>query len=1200
METITMRKRNVRCFALAIGFILFALAENAQAFVVINEIMYNPAKTGPDVEWIELLNDAPTTCELDGWQFTNGVEFTFPAGSSIPPHGCLVVCSDPKKMQRASGSENVAGPFDGKLDNAGETIDLRNGSGGLIDSVDYQDDAPWPAGADGTGHSLSLVDPLDENQRGASWRISDQNGGTPGQPNFPEGPRPRSIAINEVLCESSGKTWIELFNPTREAVDVSGYNLSDDADEPDRFTVPDGTKIEAGGFIVFDSEQLGFELTPKRRKVFLSAPKAKFIADAIAYRDTATDHSMGRLPDGSDAWFRMRKPTPGAANAVDLNTFVVINEIMYQSFTEREEDEYVELYNRGDSPVDLTGWAFTQGIEFEFPEGTKLAPDSYLVVAKDQKAIAGLYKIDNCIGDYKKQLNNDRDRIVLADALGNTVDEVTYYDSGRWPEWANGGGSSLELVDPRQENDHPSAWAASHESGKARWTQIEYAGKHGDGRSEMQLFLTKDGIALIDDIRLRQGERDFLTSGTFDRDTKGWTIDGTHKHSTRWTEESRNGGACLRVVSVGRGDTGVNSIKIDTSGTLVKNEEYTVSYWAKWQAGNNRLCTRTHDNGVAATHALPVPRALGTPGRRNSRYRANTGPIIAGVSHDPAAPSTQTVVTVRAQIRDADGVASASVVYRKDSWSTWTAVAMHKADGSVTNAFTAELPRHTTGTVVQFYIKAADPRGAERTFPDDAPERVALYRVSSERPRPHSVKTFDLLLTEATRWRLIRRADADARRMDDEFYDATMIVNGSRVFYNVGMRFGGSPWLRPARGIVPFVLHPRADRPSYRVRFNADEPCAGLTSVNFDSQNVDATRIHERMFVWLLEKMGGVPFGWREFVGMHENGKLKGIYELVQRVDRRMLKDYFPDGNDGDLYKIETAYEWKGGNFDFDRTHLKYYGDDKEAYRNRFEKRSDEKGDGFSPIINLCRLFDRKETLDDDFRYGIEENVDVDEWLRSLACQAVASDWDGFGFMTGKNARLYRRNDTGRWITIPYDKDLTWGNSQMPIISKQAPGVARFLKEPAYARRYYAYIQELLDGPFTLEEVEPRIFGLHAMLEKEGDNAAKPTAIVQFVEKRRKCLEEKELPKPVDFAITTGGGKDHTSTTATIVLEGTAPLSVQSIELNEKPAEFRWIDAVTWRIENVELQPGENRFRVTANQKGTEKKLSAEIAVTRE
>src|SRR5206468_7221890 len=62
---------------------------------------------------------------------------------------------------------------------------------------------------------------------------------------------------------------------------------------------------------------------------------------------------------------------------------VVINEIHYHPDVKTEPAEFIELYNPGANPVDLSGWYFSSGIDFAFSPGTTLARDSYLVLAQN-------------------------------------------------------------------------------------------------------------------------------------------------------------------------------------------------------------------------------------------------------------------------------------------------------------------------------------------------------------------------------------------------------------------------------------------------------------------------------------------------------------------------------------------------------------------------------------------------------------------------------------------------------------------------------------------------------------------------------------------------------------------------------------------------------------------------------------------------
>ena len=65
-------------------------------------------------------------------------------------------------------------------------------------------------------------------------------------------------------------------------------------------------------------------------------------------------------------------PTPGEANTFSFYDDIVINEIMYHPISYNDNDEYVELFNRGAAAVNLTDWVFTAGISYTIPAGTSL------------------------------------------------------------------------------------------------------------------------------------------------------------------------------------------------------------------------------------------------------------------------------------------------------------------------------------------------------------------------------------------------------------------------------------------------------------------------------------------------------------------------------------------------------------------------------------------------------------------------------------------------------------------------------------------------------------------------------------------------------------------------------------------------------------------------------------------------------------
>ena len=128
---------------------------------------------------------------------------------------------------------------------------------------------------------------------------------------------------------------------------------------------------------------------------------------------------------------------------------IVINEIMYHPPTEFENEEYIELYNRGKTSVDVSGWKFTKGIVYTFPPSTTIEPDGYLVVCRMLDNFQATFgtKIP-ALGNFFGTLRNSGERVTLSDHTGETIDSVKYADRSPWPVGADGCSASLERVCP--------------------------------------------------------------------------------------------------------------------------------------------------------------------------------------------------------------------------------------------------------------------------------------------------------------------------------------------------------------------------------------------------------------------------------------------------------------------------------------------------------------------------------------------------------------------------------------------------------------------------------------------------------------------------------------------------------------------------------------------------------------------------------
>ena len=275
--------------------------------LVITEIMYNPRavpgvlNTNLTHEFIELFNSKPWAEDLSGFAIAGVVHYAFPPGTILAAGSYLVVARVPGMIQTNYGITNVVGPWDGATTNrlspdAG-LVRLLNRQGAVLLEINYRDSPPWPETADGAGHSISLVRPSLGEDNVNAWAESDSVGGSPGGPDPLTLDPLASVFINEWMNHSDPEDWIELYNHSNGAVDLSGAYLSDDP-LTNKFRIPNGTTIPARGHLVYYQTQLGFELFAGGESIFFWNSNATRCIDVIDFRGSSNNVTSGRSPDG--------------------------------------------------------------------------------------------------------------------------------------------------------------------------------------------------------------------------------------------------------------------------------------------------------------------------------------------------------------------------------------------------------------------------------------------------------------------------------------------------------------------------------------------------------------------------------------------------------------------------------------------------------------------------------------------------------------------------------------------------------------------------------------------------------------------------------------------------------------------------------------------------------------------------------------
>jgi hypothetical protein len=373
----------------------------------VNEWLASPS--GNDNDFLELYNPNSQPVNLSGLYLSDSL--TNRTASRIQALSFIGTGNDAFVRFVADGeTDQGADHVSFNLRAAGESVALFTPTEQLIDSYTFT--------AQETGVSEGRF------PNGSATIVRFRGTATPGRSNLVP---LDTVAITEVLTHTDlpFEDAIELQNLTVSAIDLSGWYLTDSANDPRRFRIPNGTILEPYGSIVFYEYQINpdfsglvpyFSLNSTRGdEVFLfptdSNGDLTGFRAGVSFNAAANAVSFGRYltsvgPDftalsertfGADnpATVEQFRTGTGRTNAYPLVGPVVIHEIMYHPpdiisggvTNDNDLEEFIELRNISALPVALSHpdfptntWRLRDAVDFDFPEGVTLPAGSYLLV----------------------------------------------------------------------------------------------------------------------------------------------------------------------------------------------------------------------------------------------------------------------------------------------------------------------------------------------------------------------------------------------------------------------------------------------------------------------------------------------------------------------------------------------------------------------------------------------------------------------------------------------------------------------------------------------------------------------------------------------------------------------------------------------------------------------------------------------------
>ena len=408
------------CFLLTV-FVIFLFfniftvkveAATGSPEIIINEIMYNPSGNDDNYEWLEIVNVSTSTDYLidSAWRFNDGGnhQLSVVRGDETITAGEFAVLAEDGEIFLQAYPDFAGTLIDTamSLNNTEDVLTLSVNAGqSFFATTTYQ--SAWGAGDN--NQSLERINLTD------SWRESLVIGGTPGQ-------------INSAAPANS-PLRVAIIGPTGGQV---GQVLEFSAST----TEPDGEELlfewNFGDNSTSSAETVNQVFT-QAGNYFISLE----VFDGAFTASSSLNLIIEELPPEEEE--ETTEITEVYSNQI------IINEILADPVGSDNEDEFIELHNRDNQPVDLNGWLMSDATARNYRinrtdfTSTVIQPFSYFVVYRGQSGIA---------------LNNTGDKVELFQPDGHLLDTVDYSKTGAgWSYAKSGGGWFLTAeITPGQSN----------------------------------------------------------------------------------------------------------------------------------------------------------------------------------------------------------------------------------------------------------------------------------------------------------------------------------------------------------------------------------------------------------------------------------------------------------------------------------------------------------------------------------------------------------------------------------------------------------------------------------------------------------------------------------------------------------------------------------------------------------------------------
>lgn len=228
-------------------------------------------------------------------------------------------------------------------------------------------------------------------------------------------------------------------------------------------------------------------------------------------------------------------------------------------------------------------------------------------------------------------------------------------------------------------------------------------------------------------------------------------------------------------------------------------------------------------------------------------------------------------------------------------------------------------------------------------------------------------------------------------------------------------------------------------------QFSPDQRFLGMRSLILRNFMFDPSTLHETLTMRVFERLG-MPFQRTAHAKVFVNDVYAGLYELVEPIDSAFLATHFGEDS-GYLYEAQG-----GQNF-----HFQYLGDWATPYvPTYFSPKSHTEAPQGEVVAAWVRAVNL--STDAEFVSSVGKYTDLGAFVGYAAVEVFMAEVDGMMSTSGMtNFYLYRRSSDDRFFVLPWDKEMTFGSPQWPILQALDDHVLlhRAMQIPELRKRYF-------------------------------------------------------------------------------------------------------------------------------------------------